>query len=93
MATRTNFPHKETADGIATVIDFMRPRSGNSFSLTSGDADLIRIVRGETGQVRMGMELTLRFDYGLSVPRDSPVGEGLLKLTLNSSFSAAYSLS
>ncbi len=68
----------ETAEGAATVIDFMRPRSGNSLDSTSGDADLIRIVRGESGQVRMGMELTIRFDYGLSVPWISPMGEGLL---------------
>src|SRR5581483_9230847 len=68
----------ETADGVVTVIDFMRPRSGNSSDLSSGDADVIRIVRGESGQVRMGMELTIRFDYGLSVPWISPMGEGLL---------------
>src|SRR6516164_6276474 len=60
----------ETADGAVTVIDFMPPRSGHS--------DLVRIVRGESGQVRMGMELTIRFDYGLSVPWISSVGEGLL---------------
>src|SRR5215470_2004986 len=60
----------ETADGAVTVIDFMPPRSGHS--------DLIRIVRGESGQVRMAMELTIRFDYGLSVPWVSSVGEGLL---------------
>src|SRR6516165_9616417 len=38
----------ETADGAVTVIDFMPPRSGHS--------DLVRIVRGESGQVRMAME-------------------------------------
>jgi GH15 family glucan-1,4-alpha-glucosidase len=59
-----------TEDGDVTVIDFMPPRSGHS--------DLVRIVRGENGQVRMGMELTLRFDYGLSVPWISSVGESLL---------------
>jgi len=59
-----------TEDGEVTVIDFMPPRSGHS--------DLIRIVRGESGQVRMGMELTIRFDYGLSVPWISSVGENLL---------------
>ncbi len=68
----------ETVDGVVTVIDFMRPRSGPSFSLSSGDADVIRIVRGDSGEVRMGMELTIRFDYGLSVPWISPLGEGLL---------------
>jgi GH15 family glucan-1,4-alpha-glucosidase len=60
----------ETVDGAVTVIDFMPHRSGH--------ADLIRIVRGESGQVRMGMELTIRFDYGLSVPWISSMGEGLL---------------
>ncbi|HKD78573.1 MAG TPA: glycoside hydrolase family 15 protein [Candidatus Angelobacter sp.] len=68
----------ETADGAVTVIDFMRPRSDHSMVSSNGDADLIRIVRGESGQVRMAMELTFRFDYGLSVPWISPVGEGLL---------------
>jgi len=68
----------ETADGDVTVIDFMRPRSGPASASSNGDADLIRIVRGESGQVRMGMELTLRFDYGLSVPWISSMGEGLL---------------
>ncbi|HXU18181.1 MAG TPA: glycoside hydrolase family 15 protein [Terriglobales bacterium] len=64
----------ETLDGVVTVIDFMPPRSGHS--------DLVRIVRGETGQVRMTMELTIRFDYGLSVPWISSVGEGLLHATV-----------
>src|SRR5215469_17757816 len=41
----------ETADGAVTVIDFMPPRSGHS--------DLVRIVRGESGQVRMALELTI----------------------------------
>ena len=68
----------DTADGSVTLIDFMRPQSGHSVSVSSGDADLIRIVRGESGQVRMGMELTIRFDYGLSVPWISAMGEGLL---------------
>jgi GH15 family glucan-1,4-alpha-glucosidase len=60
----------ETADGAVTVIDFMPHRSGHS--------NLVRIVRGERGQVRMGMELTIRFDYGLSVPWISSIGKGLL---------------
>jgi GH15 family glucan-1,4-alpha-glucosidase len=60
----------QTADGAVTIIDFMPPRSGQSH--------LIRTVRGESGQVRMRMELTIRFDYGVSVPWISAVGEGLL---------------
>lgn len=68
----------ETVDGAVTVIDFMRPRNGNSSDSSTGDADLIRIVRGESGQVRMGMELTLRFDYGLSVPWVFSIGKSLM---------------
>jgi GH15 family glucan-1,4-alpha-glucosidase len=68
----------DTADGSVTVIDFMRPRTGPSLSSSTGDADLIRMVRGESGQVRMGMELTIRCDYGLSVPWISSMGENLL---------------
>lgn len=60
----------ETRDGDATIIDFMPPRSGQS--------DLIRIVRGESGHVHMRMELAFRFDYGRSVPWISSVGNGLL---------------
>jgi GH15 family glucan-1,4-alpha-glucosidase len=60
----------ETVDGAVTVIDFMPHRSGFS--------DLVRIVRGESGQVHMGMELTIRFDYGLSVPWIFSMGDGLL---------------
>src|SRR6516162_3868936 len=37
----------ETTDGVATVIDFMPPHNLHS--------DLVRIVRGEKGQVRMRM--------------------------------------
>jgi GH15 family glucan-1,4-alpha-glucosidase len=50
----------ETAEGRATVIDFMPPR---------GDVSHVaRIVRGVRGRVRMNMELVLRFGYGLTVP-------------------------
>jgi GH15 family glucan-1,4-alpha-glucosidase len=60
----------ECEDGDTTIIDFMPPRDGNS--------DLVRIVRGESGLVHMRMELTLRFDYGLSIPWIGLIGEGLL---------------
>jgi len=42
------------------VIDFMPP--GNGWS------ELVRIVVGRRGTVRMQMELVLRFDYGFSIP-------------------------
>jgi len=50
----------ETADGAVTVIDFMPPRGNHS--------DLVRIVRGDRGRVRMQTEIVLRFDYGCTVP-------------------------
>ncbi len=49
-----------TAGGVVTLIDFMPVRSGLP--------DVVRIVTGVRGQVRMRMELTIRFDYGSIVP-------------------------
>ena len=47
-------------DGTVRVVDFMPPR---------GDAaDVVRIVEGVSGRVRMRSELRLRFDYGSVVP-------------------------
>ena len=51
----------ETADGVATLIDFMPPRSGE-------DSHLVRIVMGERGRVEFESELVLRFGYGAHVP-------------------------
>lgn len=50
----------ETATGKVRVIDFMPPRDAV--------ADIVRIVVGVRGAVRMRGELTLRFDYGHIVP-------------------------
>jgi GH15 family glucan-1,4-alpha-glucosidase len=50
----------ETADGIVAVIDFMPMRDQ--------DPNLIRIVEGRKGTVRMQSELIIRFDYGSIVP-------------------------
>jgi GH15 family glucan-1,4-alpha-glucosidase len=50
----------ETDEGTVTLIDFMPPRGNNS--------DVVRLVRGDAGRVRMDMELVLRFDYGCVVP-------------------------
>lgn len=50
----------ECAEGMVTVIDFMPPGNGGS--------QLVRIVEGKRGKVPMSMKLTLRFDYGLSIP-------------------------
>ena len=50
----------ETPDGAVTLIEFMPPRTGNS--------DLVRMIVGRHGRVRMRTELIIRFDYGTSVP-------------------------
>ncbi len=52
----------ETADGAVTVIDFM------PLTDREDQVDLIRLVRGERGRVRMGTEIVLRFDYGRGIP-------------------------
>jgi GH15 family glucan-1,4-alpha-glucosidase len=50
----------KTSTGTATLIDFMPLRGETS--------DLIRIVRGDSGQVKMHLELILRFCYGKAIP-------------------------
>ena len=60
----------ETASGAVTLIDFMPPRGRNS--------DVVRIVRGDRGQMRLRTELILRFDYGRTVPWVSHLPDGTL---------------
>jgi GH15 family glucan-1,4-alpha-glucosidase len=50
----------ETDDGAVTVIDCMPPRSG--------EPDVVRLVAGRRGRVRLRMELVIRFEYGSVVP-------------------------
>jgi GH15 family glucan-1,4-alpha-glucosidase len=50
----------DTDEGTVRLVDFMPPR---------GEApDLVRIVEGVRGRVRMRMQLRYRFDYGHVVP-------------------------
>jgi GH15 family glucan-1,4-alpha-glucosidase len=49
-----------TDTGTALVLDFMPPRDR--------DINVVRIVIGVKGTVRMKMDMTLRFDYGSIVP-------------------------
>lgn len=50
----------ESADGCVALIDFM--------PVNQAASSVIRIVEGRRGRVSMRMNLTLRFDYGSSVP-------------------------
>jgi GH15 family glucan-1,4-alpha-glucosidase len=57
----------ETPDGIVRVFDFMPPR---------GKApDIVRIVEGVEGSVRMRSELVIRFGYGEVVPWVRHIGD------------------
>ena len=50
----------ETARGAVRLIDFMPPRGENP--------DIVRIIEGLRGSVRMKMELIIRFGYGRTIP-------------------------
>jgi GH15 family glucan-1,4-alpha-glucosidase len=50
----------ETADGSATLIDCMPPRTEEPV--------VVRLVKGERGSVPMRLELIIRCDYGSIVP-------------------------
>lgn len=66
--------HFETADGAVALIDFMPPRGKAS--------DIVRLVRGIRGKMRMRMELVIRFGFGNDVPwvRKSEDGSALLAI-------------
>jgi GH15 family glucan-1,4-alpha-glucosidase len=61
----------ETATGEVSVVDFMSPRNGHS--------NIVRLVMGRRGRVRMQMDLILRFDYGVTIPwvERLPDGSGI----------------
>jgi GH15 family glucan-1,4-alpha-glucosidase len=50
----------ESAEFAVTLVDFMPIRGTNS--------DIVRIVKGIRGSAPMRMEMSLRFDYGATVP-------------------------
>ncbi len=50
----------ETSDGIVALIDFMPPRGKAS--------DVVRLVRGIKGRVKMRMQLVIRFGFGVDIP-------------------------
>ena len=60
----------ETADGAVRLIDCMPPR--DDFP------NVVRLVEGVRGRVRMAMKLVIRFDYGASVPWVRRMDGGIL---------------
>ncbi|MPY73300.1 MAG: glycoside hydrolase family 15 protein [Alphaproteobacteria bacterium] len=61
----------ETDEGSVLLIDFMPLRGQNS--------DVVRIVAGERGAVRMRTELVIRYGYGQAVPWVSRLADGTLQ--------------
>ena len=60
----------ETADGAVALIDFMPPR-GNA-------SDIVRLVRGVSGRVKLRMELVIRFGFGVDIPWVKRTEDGAL---------------
>jgi GH15 family glucan-1,4-alpha-glucosidase len=60
----------ETKDGAVTLIDFMPPRGVAS--------DIVRVVRGERGRIKLRMELIIRFGFGTDVPWVKRTDDGAL---------------
>ena len=60
----------ETANGTVALIDFMPPRGKAS--------DVVRLVRGVTGKVKLKMELVIRFGFGADIPWVKRTDDGAL---------------
>ena len=60
--------------GVVALIDFMPPRGKAS--------DVVRLVRGISGRVKLRMQLVIRFGFGADVPwvKKNPDGSGLLAI-------------
>jgi GH15 family glucan-1,4-alpha-glucosidase len=60
----------ETENGTIALIDFMPPRGAAS--------DIVRLVRGITGRVKLRMELVIRFGFGSDIPWVKRTEDGAL---------------
>jgi len=60
----------ETANGVVALIDFMPPR-GNA-------SDVVRLVRGVAGKVKLQMQLVIRFGFGVDIPWVKRTEDGAL---------------
>jgi GH15 family glucan-1,4-alpha-glucosidase len=60
----------ETANGVVALIDFMPPRGIAS--------DVVRLVRGVRGRVKLRMELVIRFGFGTDIPWVKRTEDGAL---------------
>jgi GH15 family glucan-1,4-alpha-glucosidase len=60
----------ETATGAVALIDFMPPRGKAS--------DIVRLVRGIAGKVKLRMQLVIRFGFGADIPWVKRTADGAL---------------
>jgi GH15 family glucan-1,4-alpha-glucosidase len=60
----------ETESGTVALVDFMPPRGKAS--------DIVRLVRGVSGTVKMRMELVIRFGFGVDIPWVRRIDHSLL---------------
>jgi GH15 family glucan-1,4-alpha-glucosidase len=60
----------ETANGVVALIDFMPPRGKAS--------DVVRLVRGVSGKVKLQMQLVIRFGFGVGIPWVKKTEDGAL---------------
>jgi GH15 family glucan-1,4-alpha-glucosidase len=60
----------ETASGVVAITDFMPPRGKAS--------DVVRLVRGVAGKVKLKMELVIRFGVGADIPWVKRTEDGAL---------------
>ena len=59
-----------TANGVVALIDFMPPRGKAS--------DVVRLVRGVSGKVKLRMQLVIRFGFGVDIPWVKKTEDGAL---------------
>jgi GH15 family glucan-1,4-alpha-glucosidase len=72
----------ENAEGAVELIDFM--------PLESAASEVIRIVRGISGQVTMCSELALRFDYGSALPWVEALMDGSVRAICGPEMAVLY---
>jgi GH15 family glucan-1,4-alpha-glucosidase len=60
----------ETASGVVALIDFMPPRGHAS--------DVVRLVRGVSGAVKLQMQMVIRFGFGADIPWVKRTEDGAL---------------
>ena len=58
----------ETAEGVATLVDFMPGHQAGS--------SIVRLIVGERGRIAMRTEFVIRFGYGATVPWMTKLDDG-----------------